>query len=216
MLMTNELRHYGIKGMHWGIRRYQPYPKGTKARKAQKSIEKVLRKSKDTGTAHKKFNKNPYIQEAAKQLHGVSQELKEARFDCETQMITDSTKIMKNLWLTDKNGKKRLNMNHKVVKDFLNDIDAVDDKEATKRELQSSEKAADRIAWDIFADQYVMDHKKEFPEYEKSLNNMHSIIAKRDALSKDLTEKLVGDMGNVKLASVFKDPHSLDNVKELV
>ena len=24
----NELYHYGVKGMHWGIRRYQPYPKG--------------------------------------------------------------------------------------------------------------------------------------------------------------------------------------------
>lgn len=24
----NELYHYGVKGMHWGIRRYQPYPRG--------------------------------------------------------------------------------------------------------------------------------------------------------------------------------------------
>lgn len=29
-LQSNELEHYGILGMRWGIRRYQPYPKGYK------------------------------------------------------------------------------------------------------------------------------------------------------------------------------------------
>lgn len=28
MLEDDELMHHGILGMHWGIRRFQPYPKG--------------------------------------------------------------------------------------------------------------------------------------------------------------------------------------------
>lgn len=29
-LRPDELMHFGVKGMHWGIRRYQPYPEGAK------------------------------------------------------------------------------------------------------------------------------------------------------------------------------------------
>lgn len=37
---SDELTHYGVKGMHWGIRRYQPYPNDGPGRFARKKATK--------------------------------------------------------------------------------------------------------------------------------------------------------------------------------
>ncbi len=71
VIANNELYHHGILGMHWGIRRYQPYPSGydgngrflgklrerhaqRKAEKQEKRHQKALKNS----TSAKKLMKN--------------------------------------------------------------------------------------------------------------------------------------------------------------
>ena len=46
--MTNEIYHHGIIGMKWGVRRYQPYPKGYTGSGKEVGEAKVVRQ-RDTG-----------------------------------------------------------------------------------------------------------------------------------------------------------------------
>ena len=68
----DELKHYGVKGMHWGIRRYQPYPDGEHGQFLKKRQAKKLVKAMNENSytyANAKYMRNKSLDRATKYAH---------------------------------------------------------------------------------------------------------------------------------------------------
>ena len=60
MYSENRLMHYGIKGMHWGVRRFQPYS-STGPHKSGISGKEVGKAAKKSGKTAKTVSKYAFV-----------------------------------------------------------------------------------------------------------------------------------------------------------
>lgn len=69
-LSSDEIFHYGIMGMHWGIRRFQPYPKGYKGK--GKVIGEAAKASKQQSGQGEGVSEEEYAAEKERVLRSGS------------------------------------------------------------------------------------------------------------------------------------------------
>lgn len=87
----NELYHHGVKGMHWGIRRYQPYRKGDKV-KGGKEIGKAT-KVEQRSLADRVKKGIAAVNKIKKELH--KGKLEKAEYKYEMTQLKDARKEVK-------------------------------------------------------------------------------------------------------------------------
>lgn len=188
-LRPDELMHFGVLGMHWGIRRYQN-PDGSLTAKGKERIRKRQEKNFNELNESKGWYRPDHSHKRTSSHHI---DYNVALNAYKNKSVVDSSKAVKNSFIAKKS------------KEYDMDLDRTFDKGQKYLEekgMPYSDEAASAIGAVIFCAKKGVDAKKEYDSYWQKIDKYNDSC-------KAASKEVLGKYGNKKLKN-FTDTKAKD------
>ena len=197
------IEHHGIKGMHWGIRRFQPYPGdytggGKYIGKAQKKEYKNAKRSQSLRYMNnydrmKKYSKdNKVIKEAGEKLQPLADKIFDTEFEIDNYRENLPTAIRNKIAKT-------------ALTEAIKEAKRIDPEYGHQGERYDNKLIEMLLTEGNFEDTAERNYLKNDPKYKKLRDEKLKARKEYKEALKNITNDIVGEYGDEKIHGLGTD-----------